>query len=201
MIESFSEMLTEQMYKNGLIEEDDKEIYSYTVIVLIEKIIGFSMIFVISIIWNIFIPTLLFTLFYSGIRKYTGGYHAKKYQYCFLGTVGIFITYVKIIYPYLVKHMWVNYFCLVLAIAFIFIVGAVNHPDMDWSEQELYGSRRNARMAILTESCLLIIGIYFGIAEQYILFISYAIILCACCMALGKMTGQEVKEYEREYEK
>ena len=54
MTEHIANVLTEHMFADGLIECDDKEIYHYAIQVLIEKIIGFSTIFLFSIMWESF---------------------------------------------------------------------------------------------------------------------------------------------------
>lgn len=46
------------------------------------------------------------------------------------------------------------------------------------------------------EMLVIIVLAYLGMAEKYILFMSFGIILCAILLTLGKIIGQEVKCYE-----
>ena len=48
MTEYIANMLTKNMYMDGLIEESDESIYSYSIQLIIEKIIGFSAIYMIA---------------------------------------------------------------------------------------------------------------------------------------------------------
>lgn len=53
MTEYIADILTKNMFTDGLIEEHEKSIYYYSIQVLIEKIIGFSAIFLIAILQGI----------------------------------------------------------------------------------------------------------------------------------------------------
>ena len=108
MTERIANVLTEHMFADGLIECGDKEIYHYAIQVLIEKIIGFSTIFLFSIMWGVFLETVFFLLCFSCLRKYTGGFHSESYAGCFVGTTGIYIIYVKLLYPIFLKYMNIN---------------------------------------------------------------------------------------------
>lgn len=48
MTQHWAEKLADSLLFNGFIKECDKEIYSYHIQILLEKIIGFSVIFLIS---------------------------------------------------------------------------------------------------------------------------------------------------------
>lgn len=45
MTEYIANMLTKNMYMDGLIKESEESIYSYSIQLIVEKIIGFSAIF------------------------------------------------------------------------------------------------------------------------------------------------------------
>ena len=54
MTEYIANMLTKNMYMDGLIEESDESIYSYSIQLIIEKIIGFSAIYMIALFQGYF---------------------------------------------------------------------------------------------------------------------------------------------------
>ena len=62
MTEYIANMLTKNMYMDGLIEESDESIYSYSIQLIIEKIIGFSAIYMIALFQGYFFETVLFTI-------------------------------------------------------------------------------------------------------------------------------------------
>lgn len=55
MTEYIANMLTKNMYMDGLIEESDESIYSYSIQLIIEKIIGFSAIYMIALFQGYFL--------------------------------------------------------------------------------------------------------------------------------------------------
>lgn len=75
----------------------------------------------------------------------------------------------------------------------IFVLGAVNHPGMDWNKEEFEENKKLARITVFVDLLVVIALTYLGMAEKYILFISFGMILCAILLTLGKITGQEVK--------
>lgn len=196
MTEHIADLLTEHMFADGLIEYNDKKIYHYAIQVLFEKIIGFSTIFLFSIIWDVFLETALFLVCFSCLRRHTGGFHSKSYTGCFVGTTGIYIIYVKLLYPIFLKCMNINMIMFYIAGLLILLIGAVNHPNMEWSKKEYENNKASARIAAIVELFIITFFSYLGMEKDYILFMSFGMILCAFLLALGKITKQEVKTNE-----
>ena len=71
----------------------------------------------------------------------------------------------------------------------IFVLGAVNHPGMDWNKEEFEENKKLARITVFVELLVVIALTYLGMAEKYILFMSFGMILCAILLTLGKITG------------
>ena len=67
------------------------------------------------------------------------------------------------------------------------------HPGMDWNKEEFEENKKLARITVFVELLVVIALTYLGMAEKYILFMSFGMILCAILLTLGKITGQEVK--------
>ena len=72
MTQHWAEKLEASLLLNGYIKECDKEIYSYHIQILLEKIIGFSVIFLISFWIKKVGQTILFVFYFSCIREYFG---------------------------------------------------------------------------------------------------------------------------------
>ena len=183
MTEYIANMLTKNMYMDGLIKESEESIYSYSIQLIVEKIIGFSAIYMIALFQGYFFETVLFTISLSNLRKCTGGYHANSFRSCFIGTVSI----------YLINNMKINMIIFLVSAMVIFVLGAVNHPGMDWNKEEFEENKKLARITVFVELLVVIALTYLGMAEKYILFMSFGMILCAILLTLGKITGQEVK--------
>jgi accessory gene regulator B len=191
--ERMANILTERLFLYGLIRNNDKEIYHYLIQVLIEKIVVFFVIFMISVRWEILLETVLFILCFSCIRRYSGGFHANSFGGCCIGTMGIYIVYIKCFYPILLKNMEINMFMLLIAGVLIFTIGAVNHPNMDWNKEEYNVGKMTTRVVVMLEVCSIISLYLLGMKESYVQFMSFGLILSAFLLALGKITKQEVK--------
>ena len=64
-----------RMMMANLISEKDAEEYIYGVQILLEKIISYSIIFLLALILNRLLEVFLFVISFSLIRKYSGGIH------------------------------------------------------------------------------------------------------------------------------
>lgn len=193
MTERWAIKLTESLFPNGFIKQNDKEIYCYYIQLILERIIGISVILLLSLGIRKAGETIAFLFYFSGIRKYAGGYHANSYIGCFAGTIGIYIVYSDFIFLFMTKHMEINIVLVIVAIVIIVMIGAVNHPNMQWSRKEYEKSRRIARITAIIEGTSIVLFAAIKIETSYILYMSFGVILSAFLLALGKMIGQEVK--------
>ncbi len=63
MTEYIANMLTKNMYMDGLIKESEESIYSYSIQLIVEKIIGFSAIYMIALFQGYFFLKLFYLLY------------------------------------------------------------------------------------------------------------------------------------------
>lgn len=192
MIENIASRLTTRLISNELVDEREREIYQYSIQLWIEKVLGVSVIICFAIIFRVLIETLLFLIFFAEIRKRAGGYHANSFLSCFVGSIVLYVGYVILIYPVLSQHLVFNGGLVIIASLIIFIIGAVNHPNMEWNELELKRTKLYARINVLVELVCVGLAIVFHMKVSYILFMSYGIILSASLLVLGKIIKQEV---------
>lgn len=190
--EYVANLLVEKLLEQSLIHPHDKDIYIYYAQIWIEKLVGFSAFLIISMIENLLVETILFVVFFSWIRKYTGGFHASNFFWCFIGSCGVYLLYINIVYPLLVCCLDLNMILLFISVCAILAIGAVNHPNMNWNYAELSVTRKMARVVTLFEAGVIIAALYLRITNSYILFMSFGVILSAALLALGKLLKQEV---------
>ena len=176
MTKKVADYLTNNMCLEGVIIEHDKSVYSYFIQIIIERTIGFLTIYIIALFQSCLFETVIFTLSFSELRKYTGGYHANSFIYLFL-----------------FKYAQINVIAVVISSIVIFIVGVVNHPKMALNKKEYSQNKKHARIAVFCELLVILIFYLMGIAKKYVIFLSFGMILCAALIILAKITGQEVK--------
>lgn len=191
MIENMVLKLVNQMEMEKIISKSSCEYYEYALIGMVEHAITVGTMLLLGLIFRQLLPTICFVVFFLSLRKRTGGFHANKFWQCYLGTVLTYIV-VMLVVPMLCMNQTIMYGMLLLAISLIFIMGTINHPNVDMNKSELKESKKAARLIVLMEVMVIAVLIYLKANILYIGYMSSAIILCALLMCLAKIIKQEV---------
>ena len=80
------------LINRNIIEEEDKEIYSYGFNQILFIMLNFITILIIGILFNMLFETIIFMSTYIPIRIYAGGYHARKQTKCYIHYLIIIIN-------------------------------------------------------------------------------------------------------------
>lgn len=192
MVEKLVLWLVDQMEIERIISKADRENYEYALIIMTERAITVGTILLIGLFAQLLVQTICFLVVFLALRKRTSGYHANNFWQCYLATI---ITYVVIIHfeDVLSIYKTVLFIALALAVLGIFVIGTVNHPNMEMNQEELRAAKTAARLQILLEIMFIMIWSAFGVNEQCVRYMSIAIILCALLMCIAKLIKQEVR--------
>ena len=193
MVEKIVMQLVTQMEERKIIEKSSRDYYEYVLITLAEHIIAVGTMLIIGMLFNQFIATIIFLVFFLSLRKRTGGYHADKFWQCYLVTIITYIGVIKVAVALSEKSSVAMYAILVLAVLIIEVIGTVNHPNIDLDKGELRETKRAARLLVLMEAAIIAMLVALGINQLYVSYMSIAIILCSSLMCLAKILKQEVK--------
>lgn len=120
MTQYISGFLIEKLFNKQLIQEDEIDVYRFgleLLIVTISKVMG---LLIIGLAFGIISEIIFFTLFFSGLRIQTGGYHAKTPMKCFLGTIGL--LFMSIFLVKIIPIEYELYFILISIITSIVMV-------------------------------------------------------------------------------
>jgi len=191
MIEKMALKLVNQMETERIISKSSCEYYEYALIAMVENVVTVGTILFLGVFFEKLLYTVCFWVFFISLRKRTGGFHANKFWQCYLGTI---ITYIAVIQaiPILCGTPAVMYGMLFLAIILIYVMGTINHPNMDMSKSELQESKKAARLIVIMQVMIIAVLVYLKADILYIGYMSAAIILCAFLMCLAKIIKQEV---------
>lgn len=195
MIEKLAASVVGQMAEESLIDKAQEAYYIYSITMHIEQFITAGTIFLIGLLVNKFVPTLLFVLFFLSLRKRTGGYHFQGFIQCYVGTVATYIAIINL------NFIIVNYpipllIILFVSIGIIGLIGTVNHPNMHMNRAELKESKKAARILVMLEGGVICFLYCFDANMTCISYMSVAVILCAALLCVAKIMGQEVNENE-----
>lgn len=191
MIENMVLKIVNQMEMEKIINKSSCEYYEYALIGMVEHAVTVGTMLLLGLIFRQLLPTICFVVFFLSLRKRTGGFHANKFWQCYLGTVITYIV-VMLVVPMLCMNQTIIYGMLLLAISLIFIMGTINHPNVDMNKSELKESKKAARLIVLMEVMVIAVLVYLKANILYIGYMSSAIILCALLMCLAKIIKQEV---------
>lgn len=192
MIEKMVLSLVSQMESKKMIDSADKEQYEYALVSMTERTITVGTMLLIGLVFNQFISTICFLVFFLSLRKRTGGYHADKFWQCYLMTVIIYIAIIQVA-AVLSENLFTVYVMLSFAVLVIGAIGTVNHPNMDMDKDELLESKKAARLCVLMEVLVIVALIALKINDLYVSYMSLAVILCASLLCVAKVMKQEVK--------
>lgn len=96
-----SKIVTRMLTAN-LISENESEVYTYGVQILLEKIISYSIIILFAAILNRVLEISLFLISFSLLRKYSGGIHCKRFENCLVASTAVSLSGV-VVFPLVEK--------------------------------------------------------------------------------------------------
>ncbi len=195
MIERIASNIVEQLLKEHLIDEEQSMYCEYAIVLLVEHFITVGTILMLSLIFDVFFPTVLFLAFFLTLRNHTGGFHCDTFIECYVLTVTGYILVVGMV-PVLVRHSYVDFIIFVVAIIEIIGMGTINHPNMRLNSFELGKLRKRARVIIVLEVSAVCLSRLYNVDVIYIGYMEASIILCALLMCIAKIKKQEVNEDE-----
>lgn len=142
MFQQCSTKITRWLCRKNLIGKSSADVYQYGIQQLLTLILNLISFLIIGMIFHVIFPTVLFLLFYSILRVYAGGYHAKNSLRCWLFSIVIVILF-AILFQYLpMTYIGCNIFtlfCIIFIICFS-PVGCKNKP-LDEREKKHYRTR------------------------------------------------------------
>lgn len=82
-VEKISKKLTELLYKEDIISEENFEFYEYGFQITIANIFNALIVLLVGILMDCFLNMILFYFVFVSLRFFCGGYHADTYSRCF----------------------------------------------------------------------------------------------------------------------
>ncbi|MBB2182863.1 accessory gene regulator B family protein [Lachnospiraceae bacterium MD1] len=199
MVHKIAVRISESLINNGMSNRDNVEYYIYGIEVFIEKITFYLIVLSLALYFRLFIPSILFLVFFIALRGRTGGYHAKRYISCLLGSTLLFLSCCKVFAPFLLNNTLIMYLLCAIASVIILIFAPVNHPNVNMDSEELNSYRIRARVVLGLELLYIVTLSILRIKSVYIIFPSMGIIMCAVLLMIAKIIKQEVS-YERRFD-
>lgn len=180
----------DQLVRRDILDESYRDEYIYAVTICTEKMVTYSILFFIAMICGKFVFGMIYSISFMLLRQTTGGFHAKSYAGCLMGTTALFIISIEVVAPFLAKHSEIEGVLLLLSILCILRYSPVNHPNMALSKKEQDAQKRRSWLILFMEVFFICLSITLEIdCRQYI---STGMITCAVFILLAKLVRQEV---------
>lgn len=144
-----SERIADFYLSKNIIQPDEKEVYKCGVELILNDIVTFSIILILSaLIWHLRYGIEYLTVF-CFTRIYCGGYHASKAYLCRLTMIVTFLGVILLSGLLSSQSHIILYILLILSFVAIFPLIPVKHPNKELTDELIKKGRRNGSFAYI----------------------------------------------------
>lgn len=190
MIEALAKKITTKFINHKIIKSEDREIYDYCFETTIVMGISYLLLFVLSIILNEFISSIVFLLSFWIFRKTCGGYHADNYLKCGIMSLASYLFLILIIKE-LAVIFEISTVILVLGASTIILLSPIQDDNKPFTAKQYQRfkiiSKVLATIIILTFLTLELCGYHNQIVNKYYFSFCYGVDLVALALLMSKI--------------
>lgn len=186
MVENSCRLIVNRMIDNEIINSNEFDIYVYNLQIIVESLIIHVLLFVFAALIGHLVDLLLFMITFDWIRQFSSGYHCKTTGGCIALSFAMCAA-IFLLEPIAMKIWAICQGGLIISTIFIIWIGAINHPNMGWSSQELSNAKRNSRIIIVFFASLILLLSLLNVDETYIYYLGMGINACAVSMMVEKI--------------
>ena len=186
MISAIADRISEEMLHEGLILEEDRELYQYGFFLLISRGIFFVIAGIAGALVGNLWDSIFFYILFSFLRGYAGGLHADREAVCLFSTTASLFLAAKIIFC-LRRGNYVILSCGVLVVcsALVLLIAPLDSDSKPLGESEMRHYRKITRHLILLMNLSSFVWLMAGYPQ--FLFISCVVTgVEAVLLILGK---------------
>lgn len=147
MLRTLSEASTGFLERNNVISGEKRNIYVYGFEVIYSTAICFAGILILGWLGHRMLGTLIFLLYFTLIRIFAGGYHAKTYGGCFLATNAAYLLE-SFLAGLTAPHRFIQWCILLLSVMYIWNRAPVKNPHRQLPEEKRTRNQAKARMCL-----------------------------------------------------
>ena len=186
MISAIADRISEEMLHEGLILEEDRELYQYGFFLLISRGIFFVIAGIAGALVGNLWDSIFFYILFSLLRGYAGGLHADREAVCLFSTTASLFLASKIIFC-LRRGNYVILSCGVLVVcsALVLLIAPLDSDSKPLGESEMRHYRKVTRLLTLLMNLSSFVWLIAGYPQ--FLFISCVVTgVEAVLLILGK---------------
>lgn len=175
MIETLAKKITNKLIENRIINSEDIEIYNYCFETTIVSLISHCSLFILSVLLNEFICSMIFLISFSVFRRICGGYHTDSYTKCSIMSLLSYLAMILIIKKINIIFC-LSFYILIIGLIIIFLLSPIQDKNKPFTEKQY------KRFKIISKSfatILITLFIILKLVESQKLFMSkYCFSLC-----------------------
>lgn len=179
--------ITDALLRRHIIEGSDTEVCKLGLQIIISDIINILCIVMIGYLFDRLLFSLIYIVTFCGIRKFSGGFHAKTFLVCRLSMIGIFVTTLFIERIFAKVAIWASVFCVVITMITMILFSPIVHPNRCLT---IYEIKANKFVAILLSAVCSVIALYLSCNKYRAgLYLSLVLFTIAILMYIGKFNN------------
>ncbi len=183
------------MMKSSASLTDDEEIIRRGLEIIVIKFFFAVIIIIAGALYDCFFESIIFTIAFTLLRQYSGGYHADRENKCFvLSTLMLIIALgiIKLIkiFPQFIFPFGVITF---ISIVYVFVAAPIDTPNkrLDKDEIRVYGKRARIFLMLLTITAIVLYALNLNI---FACAVMTGIVMSAYLMLKGQISNYRSKE-------
>lgn len=183
-ISKISQKIVKMLLQYDVITEDDYEVYIFGVYQNIVLIINLLTSFTIFALAGLIVEGILFSVFYSLLRSYAGGYHSQSLLVCYVLSV-----LVTVVIAYIVNNINISYLLLIIYLISMILIWRLAPVDtrnkrLDEIEKTIY--MKKVRYIIVTITFIMVFFYIFHYVQGIIMLI-LAVTMETVMLIAGKL--------------
>ena len=190
MIETLAKKITTKFIDHKIIKSDEREIYNYCFETTVVILLSYSLVFILSMIFNEFMSTLIFILSFSSFRKVCGGYHADNYLKCGIMSLASYLFLIFIIKKLNIIFE-ISTLTLVIGALTIMFLSPIQDDNKPFTDKQYKRfkiiSKSLAAILIIVFVIIEAFGLHKSIINKYYFSLCYGIDLIAFSLLISKI--------------
>jgi accessory gene regulator B len=178
---------------NQIIEENDIEICSYGLELMLNNIITIFLLLLAGTLLKTIEFTIIFTVIFISVKRYTGGFHCKTYGKCLMVTM---LVYILVMVPALILskeiQLIIGIIFLTYSVIKIYITDPIVSINRPKTEDEIERCRRNKDKIITLILFIELILLIVGRMTSVFFVIAVSLMAIAINMVLSKKMEDEI---------
>lgn len=183
-LSKISQKIVKMLLQYDVITEDDYEVYIFGVYQNIVLIINLLTSFTIFALAGLIVEGILFSVFYSLLRSYAGGYHSQSLLVCYVLSV-----LATVVIAYIVNNINISYLLLIIYLMSMILIWRLAPVDtrnkrLDEIEKTIY--MKKVRYIIVTITFIMVFFYIFHYVQGIIMLI-LAVTMETVMLIAGKL--------------